>query len=293
VAEELRSSEAVALDAPVAPRSTEAVSRSERARRGAYRFRFATIYFALAAVLGAGVGSFVVLAAREDPPPSPAWSEWEPDGSSLARVRQIADRVPRGYSEDGRQLVFADGGRPQLSLPGQDGSAPSVVNVSRIAVLADTSRGQAEEGEFDTFDAGNAIAFRLCGGGTNCAVEGGTPSEDRLLLLRREALELSLYTFRYVDGVDSVVVFLPPAPPDAQNRQRQTGALFLRRSQVRGEIGVPLARTLAPKPPAIGRMSEFEASNVGRLTTPNIYAFNHQPVADGSFYLTLTPVAAA
>jgi hypothetical protein len=293
VAEDVRSSEAVAVDAPVTPRSAGSVSRSDRARRGAYRFRFAAIYFGLAAVLGAGVGSFVVLAAREDPPPPPAWSAWEPDGSSLARVRQIADRVPRSYTEGGRQLVFADSSRPQLSLPGQDGSAPTTVNVSRIAVLADTSRGQAEEGEFDTFDAGSAITFRMCGSGENCSVAGGTPSEDRLLLLRRQALELSLYTFRYVEGVDSVVVYLPPAPPDANGRQQQSGALFLRRPMVKGELGVPLARTLAPKPPVIGRMSEFESSNVDRLTRPNIYAYGHQPVADGSLYLTLTPAAAA
>jgi hypothetical protein len=292
VAEDVRSSEAVAVEAPVTARSAGSVSRSERARRGAYRFRFAAIYFALAAVLGAGVGSFVVLAARDDPPAAPQWSEWEPDGSSLARVRQIADRVPRGYSEGGRQLVFADGGRPELSLPGQDGSAPSTINVSRIAVLADTSRGQAEEGEYDTFDAGSAMTFRLCGGGENCSIAGGEPTEDRSLLLRRQALELSLYTFRYVEGVDSVVVFLPPAPPDANGRQRQSGALFLRRPQVKDELGVPLVQTLAPTPPAIGRMSEFEAKNVERLTGSNIYAVDHQPVADGSLYLTLTPAAA-
>jgi hypothetical protein len=294
VAEDVRNSEAIAVDAPTTSGADRAPSRAERARRGAYRYRFAAIYFVLAAVVGAAVGSFVVLASRDDPAPAPQWSAWEPDGSSVARVKQIADRVPRGYSDGGRQLVLADGGRPQLNIPGQNGSAPSTINVSRIAVLADTSRGQAEEGEYDTYDAANAITFRLCGGGESCSIAGGTPSANRLRLLRREALELSLYTFRYVDDIDSVVVFLPPAPPDSSGQQQQSGALFLRRNQVANEIENPLTRTLpAVEPPAIGGMSEFESSNVDRLTRPNIYAFSHQPAADGSLYLILSPTTAA
>ena len=294
MAEDVRSSEAVVLDAPATSGASGSVSRSERARRGAYRYRFAAIYFGLAAVLGAGVGSFVVLAAQESPAPEAAWSQWQPEGSSVARVKQIADRVPRGYAEGGKQLVLADGGRPQLNLPGQNGSAPSTINVSRIAVLADTSRGQAEEGEYDTYDAANAMTFRLCGGGDSCSIAGGKPSADRLLLLRRQALELSLYTFRYVDDIDSVVVLLPPAPPDASGQQQQTGALFLRRGQVAAELGVPLARTLpGARPPAIGRMTETESATVDRLTRPNVYSFSHQPAADGSLYLILSPATAA
>ena len=60
---------------------------------------------------------------------------------------------------------------------------------------------------------GNTIAYNLCGiGGKNCAIGIGTPSSARLLLLRREALELALYTFKYVHGVENVVAILPPGP---------------------------------------------------------------------------------
>ena len=35
----------------------------------------------------------------------------------------------------------------------------------------------------------------------------------RLQLVRREALELALYTFRYLPDADMVVTLLPPPPP--------------------------------------------------------------------------------
>jgi hypothetical protein len=40
-------------------------------------------------------------------------------------------------------------------------------------------------------------------------------------------------------------------------------------------------------------MSAFETANVDRLTRSNIYTFTHQPAADGSLYLILSPTSAA
>ena len=65
----------------------------------------------------------------------------------------------------------------------------------------------------------------------------GTPTSERFLLLRRQALELSLYTFKYVDDVDSVLVFMPPTPKGDSN-----GTVFLRRDDVADELRRPLTR---------------------------------------------------
>jgi len=54
--------------------STRPESRAERARRLAYRNRFAGFYIALAIVAGAGVGALLVLVSRGSPAPAPAWS---------------------------------------------------------------------------------------------------------------------------------------------------------------------------------------------------------------------------
>jgi hypothetical protein len=289
VAEDVRSSEAVALEAPVSSGTQQTESRSERARRSAYRFRFAAIYFALAAVLGAGVGSFVVLAVQEDPPASAKWSAWEPDGSSTTRVKQIADRITRGYRQNGDQLVFALGSRPQVNVPGQ-----GELDVAAIVVQPDTSRGQREEGDFDgPYDGDNAITYRLCGNGQACSIASGTPTPERLQLLRREALELSLYTFKYVKGADSVVVFLPPPPPQTNGEQETSGALFLRRENVRDQLRAPIVRTLATRAPAIGEMSPHEAAMVDRLTRPNIYGYAYQQTSDGNVFLILSPSTGA
>jgi hypothetical protein len=261
------------LAAPARPQS-----RAERARRTAYRYRFGAIYVILAAIVGAAVGSFIVLAGRPDAPAEAEWSSWKPDGSRIARVRQIADHVSNRY----RLPVFAIGGSPQVTVPDQGDLA-----VSAIAVRPDTSRGQAEEGDIDVYQADDAISFKLCGGGTGCSINQGRASEARLQLLRREALELSLFAFKYAGDVKSVVVFLPPSRPDADGNQRSTGALFLRRSNVEKQLDEPLARSLTSPPPAIGTMSAAESDIVDRLTSPHIYAYTYTQSADGSPILVL------
>src|SRR5205823_2550110 len=66
---------------------------------------------------------------------------------------------------------------------------------------------------------GNTIAYNLCGiGGKNCAIGVGTPSTNRLLLLRREALELALYTFKYISSANNVVAILPPGHTQQTSR---------------------------------------------------------------------------
>jgi hypothetical protein len=72
-------------------------SRAERARRLAYRSRFAVFYVVLAVVAGTGIGALLVLVSRGSPAPAPAWSAWEPTGTTNQRAAQIADHVSAGY----------------------------------------------------------------------------------------------------------------------------------------------------------------------------------------------------
>lgn len=276
--------------APTRPAGTaERPTRKARAHREAYRFRFGIFYFLLAAVVGGAVGTFVVLATQDGPSASARWSSWEPDGSETARVRQIADRVARGYRQpEGEQLVFAIGSPPQINVPDQ-----GVLLVPDIVVQPDTSRGQREEGDYDRYAGESAITYRLCGTGPSCSIAGGTPSQERLQLLRREALELSLFTFKYVEDVDSVIVFLPPPPPAADGSQDSSGALFLSRGALDDELSRPLSRTLTTPPPlTVGDMSPREAGTVDRLTRPNIFAYTYQQSQTGSPVLVLAPSAA-
>jgi len=252
-------------------------TRRDRARQTSYRVRFGIVYVVLAAIVGAGVGTFVVLASRGAPPEAAAWSSWSPNGSRDASAKQIADHISKRYRlPSGNQLAVALVGPPKV----QD------VPVRAIAVKPDTSTGQAEEDDVDVVDTGKAMMYILCGLGESCSIKEGKASEARHQLLRREALELSLYTFKYVDGVDSVVVFLPPRP-DAQ----AASSVFLKRSDVEDELHRPLRNTLLQgNPPALGEIDTIELGNIDRLTRPRTFQYEFQQAQEGSAILVLTPV---
>lgn len=258
--------------------------RRERARLTSYRLRFALVYLLLALVLGASAGTFVVLLSRPDLAPAPQWSSWQPEGSRIARVRQIADRIPRAYLlASGNAIDVARAS--ELSVRTADsGDVP----VDAIYVRPDTSRGQAEENDIAAYDGSKTISYGLCGLGTNCSIAEGTPSAERFTVLRRQALELALYTFRYVDDVDSVIVFMPPTPKGQPN-----GAVFLRREQLRAELGRPLRRTLPTEFPTVGSISDRELASVVRLTETSIFAFAFQAGPDGKPVLVLQPPTAS
>src|SRR5690606_24285560 len=121
--------------------------------------------------------------------------------------------------------------------------------VRAIAVRPDTSTGQAEDEDIDIVDAAGSHQYVLCGLGTNCSIASGEPSEERHALLRREAMELALYTFKYVDTIDSVTVFLPPRP----GGDTAPTAVFLERGDVAKELDTSLRRTLEPTTPGVGQ----------------------------------------
>ena len=262
----------------------EDVTRRDRARQTSYRFRFGILYVALAVIVGAGVGTFVVLATRPAPPEAAAWSSWQPSGSKLARVRQIADRIPKAYKQpNGEQLTVSQAS--PLAVPTETGDMP----VTSIFVRPDTTRGLAEESDIDAFSGAGAVSYGLCGlgGGPQCALKGQA-SVERFTLLTRQALELSLYTFKYVDGVDSVVVFMPPSTKGESN-----GSVFLRRSDVADELRRPISKVLPSTAPRVGGLTGVEVGNILRLTRPRTYAFEFQAASDGRPILVLTPPAVA
>jgi hypothetical protein len=266
----------------------EARTRSERARRSGYRSRFALVYIFLAAVVGVGVGAFVVLIGRPEAVPPPKWSSWQPTGSADARLKQIADHVSRRYKlESGGELAIALVSPPQVTSPGEAGSPAVSVPVSAIAIRPDTSRGQAEDDEIDIVRGGDrSIMYILCGLGQSCSISEGAPSEARHALLRREALELSLYTFKHVEGIDTVTVFLPPRP----DGQAPPTAVFLKKGDLGDELRAPLPKTLSPLVPGIGELNGKELATVNRITRPRLYSYEYTQAQDGSAILILTPV---
>ena len=123
----------------------------------------------------------------------------------------------------------------------------------------------APQGGDINFIEGKGLLYTLNGLGPKGSVRGGKPSSERHLLLRREALELAFYTFRYIDDVDLVVALLPPVTVTARGSKpgkkgaaapRDRGeagqALFFRPGDLKPQLEIPLGATMPPRDPEPG-----------------------------------------
>jgi hypothetical protein len=157
---------------------------------------------------------------------------------------------------------------------------------------------------------GNTIAYNLCGiGAKNCAIGTGKPSTDRLLLLRRQALELALYTFKYLSGTDNVLAVLPPPgrtattntlskqPPtsDASSTTKPvTIAVVFQRQELAPLLDHPLDLILPEEePPTVAEMAKApEADLVAQATARGLFSEQLQQAQDGSSLMILAPLPA-
>jgi hypothetical protein len=234
-----------------------------------YQSRFQLIFGVLLGVgMAAIVATVLVLAAGRSSQDQAAisWAPWQPTAKDgLAAVNQIADHVGRRYTlPSGHELVAVRGGPLELA---------------RLPVTIALEQG----GDYKILDQ-NGVLFNLCGLGKNCSIKEGKPSIARHLVLRRESLELALYTFRYIKNIEQVVVILPPAPGDKPNQ-----AMFYRRGDETASLDRPLAATLpgpVPVPPAV---SKAEQIFLNQLTANNLFAYSPQEGGDAHIYLVLTP----
>ena len=71
-------------------------------------------------------------------------------------------------------------------------------------------KGKILPDQVDAADEREHVTFSLCGLGSSCSIATGKPSVARATLVRREILELALYTFKYVKSVKHIVAFMPP-----------------------------------------------------------------------------------
>jgi hypothetical protein len=174
--------------------------------------------------------------------------------------------------QDGQQLVAVEGGPLQIAgLP---------VRV----ILRPTSTDY-------TLSSGKGALFILCGAGTKCSIKTGKPSAERMLLLRREALELALYTFRYVKDVKQVVVLMPPGKNKNGTVPNPTVAMFFRRGDVDQQLSRPLRTTLPSPPPSITSLRAGATKDfIDRVTRPEIFSFDLQQGQDASVFMILAPV---
>ncbi len=289
---------------PPLPAAVGTGHRSSRTRpRAPYagKFRFATALL-VGVALGA-IGIMVAVLLRSTTKSdrtvatAPPWSSWRPPDNGTLGAREIADYIAPFYrlsAVDQLALITV------VNVISPNASAIGTTNGVEIAVQNNPSSNSVE------LLGGNTVAYNLCGiGGTSCEIPVGTPSTSRLLLLRREALELSLYTFKYISGVNNVLVILPPGrettsacvglckTPHAKTTTKQIdiAVLFLR-AGVAPLLERPLSDTFVePYPPTVNEMTKApEAGLVDQITAQWLFSEETVQAQDGSNLLVLNPL---
>jgi hypothetical protein len=242
------------------------------ARSSSYSGRFHFLTGALVAVgIAAVAGIAVLIIGPSTSTPGPAWSPWKPTDNGLDGATQIARHVAPAYREDGSQLVNVEA---------------SGLSIQGVPLLVALRRAPEQGGQIQIHDE-KGVLYQLCGLGPSCAIDRGKASKERALLLRREGLELALYTFRYLKGVKQVVVMIPPATGKAQ-----TVALYFQRDEVKAELSRPLTASLVPKAPTVSNVTlSPDATLVDQTTEPYLFTFNGSSI-NGAF-LVLEPYTTA
>lgn len=250
-----------------------------------HRFRMG-----LFALLGVGTAALVAAIALSvsgrTSTSDGTWSAWSPTTSGLSGAQQIADFVAPYYR----------------ATPAEQLAVVTTVNLNDpnhpLQVVVPGSGANS----LLPLPAGSTIVYNLCGeGSSDCSIGVGSPSSARLLLLKREALELALYTFKYISGANTVVAILPPGrtgcvgicpkPPDLSSTTRVDLALAFDHSELQPWLDHALRTTLPEAlPPTVSQMdSAPEAELVSIITAHGLFQEHQEQAQDGSSVLVLSP----
>jgi hypothetical protein len=277
--------------APTPAAQSTPASRSERAHASAYYTRFSFAYAILAMLALGGIGALVLILVHLHTAKPERWSTFVPTGSPLAMKLQISTRVSAEYTAstasklvtviptalDAPQLVQSSSGQQQAVQ----------VPISLIAVQPDSSTGQHEQGDFTFYHPERTVAYSMCGfvdSQQNCGVSSLTGASPTALF-HREALELALYTLKYIPGTDAVITYLPPPA----NPSAAATAVFISRNDLKANLRLPLVRTLKPQKILLGQ-GVPDGGHVAALTRSRVYTTDYQTLpGDGTAALELTP----
>jgi hypothetical protein len=237
--------------------------------RQKHLFRLA--YGVLALAFWLSVAGFVLLIVRPNHSKPIAWSSWKPNTQGLLGAREIGLRIaPQYKGENGAQLVAVQAHGAQVQ-----GLTLEAIGVRRLG-----SGGQIDP-YIGLYRTDKTLIYAFCGLQSNCGLEGSNTAErDRVL--RRAALELSLYSFKYLKGIDQVVSLVQSA------KDGGTSAIFLRKSDLEPELKHPLRDTLPlARTPAADSPDPTEAPVIDALTLQNTFPAHFEPLPDGDAILVL------
>lgn len=284
--------------------------RTPRSEGSPHSDRFRTVTAVLSGFgLGAVLVAIAILATGGSGGTPTKWSQWVPPDRGTLGAREIADHLAPFYRLSGVDqlavVTVVNLGRAGAGVAA-GASGPSASSNPGSGGLQVAVRPGPSSSAVSILN-GTTIGYNLCGiGGSDCAIDVGQPSAQRLLLLRREALELALYTFKYIGGVQNVVAILPPGhtmtqstlttkPPFGRPMPAAKPvdvALLFVHDQLSPLLSQPLSNTLPEQyPPSVAQMSGApEAPLVDQLTAGGLFSERLEQAQDGSNLMVLDPL---
>jgi hypothetical protein len=247
-----------------------------------YTARFAIFYALLGMVLAGTIVAGVSVFFQSGPLAAQSWSSWQPARGSTAQVTSaIANHVSQQYrlGAGAGQLVGVQ------SEPLTYTSGTHKISIEAVAIR---KKANSDVG-IVFYPTTNTWADLLCGLGTTCSISTGQASVTRGRLVRREALEIALYTFKFAPSISSLVAYMPPPPGSTS----QT-LLYFQKANLTKELSQPLDQTLPlATPPLPSSPDTTEASTIDKLTIPSLYDYSLAQLQDGGLALVLAPPLAS
>ena len=240
--------------------------------------RFAATYTTLGLIGAAAITGLIVLVIRPGHHAAPPWSAWKPPNGNTQKVASaVANYIAHRYllSENGGQLVAVIAQKPEVT----SGTQNIAIKAVAVRKAPQSNTGIAIYSTSKTTD------FTLCGLGQHCSIATGEATQTRGRLVRREALELALYTFKFAPSVDSIAAFMPPPPG-----QTTSSILYLRKDDLKEQLSQPLNKTLPlDTPPLPTAADNIEKATIDKLTLPHMFTFELTALQTGGAALILDP----
>jgi hypothetical protein len=243
--------------------------------------RFAALYATLGVIGAAAITGLIVLVIKPGHQSGPAWSSWKPPSGNTQKVTSaIADHVAHRYrlTENGGQLVAVVATKAQVT------SGTTNIAINAVAVR---KAPQSNAGIGIYYDTSKMENYTLCGLGDHSSIATGQATQTRGRLVRREALELALYTFKFEPSITSIAAFMPPPPG-----QTSTSILYLRKDDLKDQLHQPLSKTLPLETPPLPSASDnTERATIDKLTLPHMFTYELTALQTGGAALILDPVS--
>ena len=255
----------------------------------AHMFRLTLALLSIVGIVAIAVAVIAVSDHTSQSTGSGNWSAWSPTEQGSAGVQQIASFVAPFYRiSDSQQLNVIS----PLSLTSETAAGTTTGKGLTIAI---NPNGSSSTSSLEVLN-GETVAYNICGLGASDCELSGTASINRMLLLRREALELALYTLKYITSSQNVLVVLPPGHTVTTSGKETpvTVAVLFDRTELAPLLKHPLSESLQADPPEVSQLTSWskseEAGFVDEVTARGLFSSQVESEQEGGNLLVLSPL---